>query len=114
MRPGSNPYATVSRENRPDFAAPGDLVGQRREEVCAEGDFPPDHAPRLIDPANGSDVYAAVVMTTALTIALLLAGGPPLQVTTDPSHKTQPAWSPDGAYIAFTVWSYEAQFWVLR
>jgi Tol biopolymer transport system component len=40
-------------------------------------------------------------------------GGPPLQVTTDPSNKTQPAWSPDGRRIAFTVWSYEAQFWRL-
>ncbi len=36
------------------------------------------------------------------------------RVTTDPSHKTQPAWSPDGRRLAFTVWSYEAQFWALR
>jgi Tol biopolymer transport system component len=42
---------------------------------------------------------------------LPIAGGAPIQVTTDPSHKTQPAWSPDGRSIAFTVWSYEAQFW---
>jgi Tol biopolymer transport system component len=35
----------------------------------------------------------------------------PIQVTTDPSNKTQPAWSPDGSRIAFTVWSYEAMFW---
>ena len=40
-----------------------------------------------------------------------IAGGTPVQVTTDPSNKTQPAWSPDGARIAFTVWSYDAQFW---
>lgn len=43
-----------------------------------------------------------------------VAGGLPQQVTRDPSHKTQPAWSPDGRSIAFTVWSYEAQFWTLR
>ena len=42
---------------------------------------------------------------------LPLAGGAPAAVTTDPSHKTQPAWSPDGRQIAFTVWSYESQFW---
>ena len=35
----------------------------------------------------------------------------PVQLTTDPSNKTQPAWSPDGARIAFTVWSYDATFW---
>lgn len=35
----------------------------------------------------------------------------PIQVTTDPSNKTQPAWSPDGARIAFTVWSYDATFY---
>ena len=43
------------------------------------------------------------------------AGGvTPVQVTTDPSHKTQPTWSTDGARIAFTVWSYEATFWSMR
>ncbi len=42
---------------------------------------------------------------------LPLAGGSPRQITTDHSHKTQPAWSPDGRLIAFTAWSYEARFW---
>ena len=40
-----------------------------------------------------------------------MAGGAPVQVTRDPSNKTQPAWSPDGQRIAFTVWNYDAQFW---
>jgi len=43
-----------------------------------------------------------------------LAGGVPVQVTTDRTNKTQPAWSPDGKQIALTVWSYEGQFWRLR
>jgi Tol biopolymer transport system component len=43
-----------------------------------------------------------------------LAGGPAIAVTSDRSHKTQPAWSPDGSQLAFTVWSYDAQFWTLR
>ncbi len=43
-----------------------------------------------------------------------MAGGAPSQVTSDPSNKTQPAWSPDGGRMAFTVWSYQAQFWSIR
>jgi Tol biopolymer transport system component len=43
-----------------------------------------------------------------------VAGGPAMQVTHDPSNKTQPSWSPDGQRIAFTVWNYDAQFWQLR
>jgi Tol biopolymer transport system component len=37
--------------------------------------------------------------------------GPVVQLTNDPSNKTQPAFSPDGTRIAFTVWSYDATFW---
>jgi hypothetical protein len=39
---------------------------------------------------------------------------PPVQLTTDPSHKTQPAFSPYGSRVAFTVWSYEAAFWSFK
>ena len=45
---------------------------------------------------------------------LPIGGGTPTQVTSDPSHKTQPAWSPEGKRIAFTVWSYDAQFWRIQ
>lgn len=47
---------------------------------------------------------------------LPVAGGTPTpeQLTFDRSHKTQPAWSPDGRRLAFTVWSYEAQFWTMK
>ena len=41
-------------------------------------------------------------------------GGAPEQVTFDPSNKTHPAYSPDGSRIAFTVWQYEAQLWLLE
>jgi Tol biopolymer transport system component len=36
------------------------------------------------------------------------------QLTFDQSHKTQPAWSPDGKTVVFTVWNYDARFWLLR
>jgi Tol biopolymer transport system component len=38
----------------------------------------------------------------------------PKQLTFDPANKTQPSYSPDGANIALTVWSYDVQFWTLR
>jgi TolB protein len=43
-----------------------------------------------------------------------VAGGARQQVTTDPNHKTQPSFSPDGARVAFTIWRYDVQFWMLR
>lgn len=43
-----------------------------------------------------------------------VTGGAAEQVTTDPSNKTHPAWSPDGRHIAFTIWRYDVQFWSLR
>ena len=55
---------------------------------------------------------------TGLRIGIGVAQGlaygadlPAVQLTTDPSNKTQPAFSPDGARVAFTVWSYDAIFW---
>ena len=36
---------------------------------------------------------------------------PPVQLTMDPSHKTQPTIAPDSSRVAFTVWSYETAFW---
>lgn len=38
----------------------------------------------------------------------------PVQLTSDPSNKSQPAWSPDGGRVAFTVWSYDATFWSFK
>jgi Tol biopolymer transport system component len=45
---------------------------------------------------------------------LPVAGGTPEQLTFDRSHKSQPAWAPDGRRIAVTVWEYHVQFWMLR
>lgn len=41
------------------------------------------------------------------------SGGDVEPITTDPTNKTQPAYSPDGKRIAFTVWTYQSQFWLL-
>jgi len=41
-------------------------------------------------------------------------GGTPTQVTFDATDKTQPAVSRDGTRIAFTVFSYRMQFWLIE
>ena len=55
--------------------------------------------------APAADGYYQVFVKT------IGAATPAVQLTTDPSHKTQPAWSPDGTRVAFTVWSYDVAFW---
>jgi Tol biopolymer transport system component len=41
---------------------------------------------------------------------LPIDGGTPQQLTTDRSNKSQPAFSPDGRRLAYTVWSYDVHF----
>jgi Tol biopolymer transport system component len=43
-----------------------------------------------------------------------IGGGRPTQLTFDPTDKTQPAVSRDGTRVAFTVFSYRMQFWMLE
>jgi len=40
-------------------------------------------------------------------------GGTATPITFDASHKTQPAYSPDGTRVAFTVFSYQVHFWAI-
>ena len=59
----------------------------------------------FIAPANDGHFQVFRVSST---------GGTPMQVTFDPTDKTQPAVSRDGTRIAFTVFSYRMQFWVIE
>ena len=59
----------------------------------------------FIAPANDGHLQVFRVSTS---------GGTPTQVTFDPTDKTQPAVSRDGMRIAFTVFSYRMQFWVIE
>ncbi|MEO8450364.1 MAG: hypothetical protein ABI647_11265 [Gemmatimonadota bacterium] len=42
-----------------------------------------------------------------------IAGGTPEQLTADSSNKTQPAFSPDGKRLAYTVWEYSVPLWLV-
>jgi len=77
-------------------------------EFATEHDFPG----LAISPDGGAVAFTAPAADGFFQIFRLPinGGGTPVQITLDPSHKTQPAWSPAGSRIAFTVWSYEAIF----
>jgi Tol biopolymer transport system component len=79
--------------------------------------FASEHdAPGLAVSPNGREVAFIAPAPDGFfqVFRMPLAGGEPRQVTTDPSNKTQPAWSPDGRRLAFTVWNYEAQLWTTQ
>jgi Tol biopolymer transport system component len=66
---------------------------------------------------NGRTVAFAAPATDGffqIFLKTIGAGLPAVQLTTDRSHKTQPAWSPDGGRVAFTVWSYDAIFYSFK
>ena len=77
---------------------------------ASEHDFP-----GLAVAADGSRVgFVAPASDGFFQIfAMPIGGGAARQLTFDRTHKTQPAWSPDGRRLAFTVWSYDVQFWLI-
>lgn len=77
--------------------------------VNTEHDFP-----GLGVSSDGKQVaFVAPAPDGYFQIFLKTIGGslPPLQLTTDPSNKTQPTFSPDNARVSFTAWSYTATFY---
>ena len=100
--PGRKSLAEVSRK------------GGRAQKIM---DFASDQVFSGISTSPDGKWVAYVALTPDGTYQIFrvpVLGGTAQQVTTDPNHKTQPSISPDGARVAFTIWRYEVQFWMLR
>ena len=100
--PGRKSLAEVSRK------------GGRARKIT---DFESDQVFSGISTSPDGKWIGYVAQTPAGTYQIFripVVGGTAQQVTIDPNHKTQPSFSPDGARVAFTIWRYEVQFWMLR
>jgi Tol biopolymer transport system component len=100
--PGRKSLAEVSRK------------GGRARKIA---DFESDQVFSGIGTSPDGKWVAYVAQTSDGTYQIFrvpVSGGTAPQVTSDPNHKTQPSFSPDGARVAFTIWRYVVQFWMLR
>ncbi|MFN8060930.1 MAG: hypothetical protein U0Q12_17365 [Vicinamibacterales bacterium] len=101
LSPGEHVLFTVPRTG-----GPAKVFHRYRSEHTAPG--------AGVSPDGTWAAYAAPAADGRLQIFRVpVAGGTPVQLTFDPTDKTQPTFSPDGRRLALTVWTYEAQFWML-
>jgi Tol biopolymer transport system component len=113
--PGRHVIAIVARDGASAPGSPASLRAGDGERVVHRVASEHD-TPGLAVSPDGKDVAFIAPAADGFfqVFRMPLAGGVPVPITTDRSNKTQPAWSPDGRQLAFTVWNYDAQFWRLR
>lgn len=114
--PGSTAIVAITKEGPGRHAIFTVPASGGRASVVHRFETEHDFSGLAVAPNGRVVAFAAPAANGFHQIFLKTIGGatPPVQLTTDPSHKTQPAFSPEGARIAFTVWSYEAVFWAFN
>jgi WD40 repeat protein len=114
--PGSTTVVATVKEGPGRHAIFSAPVGGGRVTVIHRFDTEHDFSGLGVSTNGRFVAFAAPAPDGFYQIFVKTIGGatPAVQLTTDRSHKTQPTFSPDGARVAFTVWSYEAAFWSFK
>lgn len=75
----------------------------------------PVHARLIQSPVQSPDAQRLVFSSLTHVYGLDLPGGKPARLTTGDAREYEPAWSPDGQYVAYVTWAEEGgHIWKLR
>jgi len=75
----------------------------------------PVHARLIMQPVQNGDGKRLAFSSLTHLYALDIPGGKPARLTSGNAREYQPAWSPDGAYVAYVTWNPQGgDIWKLR